>query len=186
MDDKPLNPIPTPDAEPDNADERYATGMKKFTGAVELAILSSHQAAGIDAGPRRYWGSVLFTRLCNASVSILCLCPGSKVNPSGDHWDFSAIASLARNLLDCALYFSYFAVEPVSDDEWRARLKVMQLHDCKERQRMFRALDQTDEQLQGFERQAEELKTILEKNPFFKSLPEVLRRKLLRASGPAS
>ncbi len=168
------------DAESENAGARYASGMEKFTEAVERAIVSSHQATGLDAGPRRYWGSVLFTRLCSTSVSILWLCPGSKVNPRGDHWDFGAVASLARNLLECALYFSYLAIEPISDEEWEARLKVMQLHDCKERQRMFRALDPNDRQLQAFEEQADKLIAILEKNRHFASLPESLRKSLLK------
>ena len=179
MDNEPRNPVPSQDAESDNADERYASGLKRFTEAVERAIASSHQAAGIDAGPRRYWGSVLFTRLCTTSISILWLCPGSKVNPRGDHWDFGAVGSLARNLVECALYFSYLAIEPISDEEWVARLKVMQLHDCKERQRMFRALDSSDAHLQAFEEQANELRAILQMNPFFLSLADSLRKSLL-------
>jgi len=168
------------DAESDSAGARYATGIGKFTEAVERAIVSSHLATGFDAGPRRYWGSVLFTRLCTTSVSILWLCPGSKVNPCGNHWDFGAVASLTRSLLECALYFFYLATEPISDEEWRARLKVMQLHDCRERQRMFRAVDPNNPQLQAFEEQAGELKAILEKNQYFASLPESLRKSLLK------
>jgi hypothetical protein len=180
VDNESRKPVPPQGEEPDNAEERYASGLDKFTKAVERAVASSHQAAGIDAGPRRYWGSVLFTRLCSSSVSILWLCPGSRVNLRGDHWDFSAVACLTRSLLECGLYFSYIAIEPISDEEWKARLKVMQLHDCKERERMFRALDSSDAHLQGFEEQANELRAILQANPFFVSLSEPLRKSLLK------
>lgn len=165
----------------DKVDEYYLSALNHFTDALQQAIVSSHAAIGFNAGPRRYWGSVLFTRLCTASVSILWLCPRSKVNPDGTHWDFGSIASLARNLFECALQFFYLAIEPVSEEEWLARLKVMQLHDCMERLRMFRAFDPNDTQLKAFEEQANELKTILEKNPYFANLPEKVRQNLLKA-----
>jgi hypothetical protein len=167
------------------ADEHYLSALSGFTDAVEQAIVSSHAATGLDAGQRRYWGSVLFTRLCTTSVSILLLCPGSKVNPDGTHWDFGSVASLARNLFECALQFFYLAVEPVNDDEWYARLKVMQLHDCRERMRMFRAFNPNDPQLRGFEQQAGELKSLLTGNSCFRSLPQALRKNLLKGERPS-
>ena len=126
-----------PSAHGRKLDEYYPSVLSNFTDRVGHAVNSSYSAAGLASGPRRFWGSVLFTRLCTTSVSILFLCPHSKVNPHGKHWDFGSIASLSRNLYECALHFFYLAIEPVSEDEWLFRLKVMQLHDCKERQRMF-------------------------------------------------
>jgi hypothetical protein len=161
-------------------DSDYQAALNRFTNAVESAIVSSHKAAGIDAGPRRFWGSVLFTRVCTISVSILWLCPRSKVNTDGTHWDFGSIASLARNLFECALQLFYLAIEPLSEDEWLARLKVMQLHDCLERFRMFRAFDPNDPQLKMFEEQANELRAILEKNLYFVTLSEKLQKNLLK------
>lgn len=174
--------MPSQDIGCANSDERYASGLTELTEAVERAIAISHQASGLDAGPRRYWGSVLFTRLCTTSVSILWLCPGSKVNLRGDHWDFGAVASLVRNLLECALYFWYLAIEPIGGEEWMARLKVMQLHDCKERQRLFRALDPADLQLQAFEEQANDLRAVLQQNPYFASLTETLKKRILKGT----
>lgn len=166
--------------EHDDTDERYLLALNKFTLAVEQAIASSHQASGLDAGPRRYWGSVLFTRLCNACVSMLLLCPRSKINRRGAHWDFGGVACLARSVIECALYFFYLAIEPISEEEWMTRLKVMQLHDCKERQRMFRAFNSANPQLESFEKQAGELRATLKNNPYFASLPESLRRVSLK------
>src|SRR5450759_356464 len=162
-------------------DEDYQSSLDRFTDAVEKAIVSSHAGTGLDAGERRFWGSVLFTRLCTISVSILWLSPRSKVNAAGKHWDFGSVASMARNLFECALQFYYLGVDSVSDDEWYARLKVMQLHDCLERCRMFRAFNPDDPQLARFEQQANELKEPLQKNTYFLQLPEPLRKTLLRA-----
>jgi hypothetical protein len=45
-------------------DKQYLAELNRFTDVLERAILTSHTAMGLDPGPRRYWGSVLFTRLC--------------------------------------------------------------------------------------------------------------------------
>lgn len=173
----------TPEKTSDGKDlnEYYRSSLDLLTNAVERAIVSSHAGAGRDAGARRFWASVLFTRLCTISVSILWLSPRSRVNLDGKHWDFGSVASMARNLFECALQFYYLGAEPVSDDEWYARLKVMQLHDCLERSRMFRAFNPDDPQLAGFEQQAAELKGLLQNNVYFRQLPEALRKNLLRA-----
>jgi uncharacterized protein DUF5677 len=160
--------------------EFYLTQLNAFTDATEKAIISSHTASGFDAGPRRYWAAVLLVKLCTTSVSILWLCPLSRVNQDGTHWDFASIATLTRNLFECALQFFYFAIEPISDEEWAARLKVMQLHDCTERSRMFQAFDANYHQLPEFAQQADELRTILQKNTYFCRLPEKLQKILLK------
>jgi hypothetical protein len=184
--DRPLDSTPgSSTAARDQAEERYAAALGHFTDAVWRAIATSRAGAGLDAGARRYWASVLFTRLCTMSFSILSLCPRSKANSLGNHWDFGSVASLTRNLFECALHFFYLTIEPVSDDEWRLRLKVMQLHDCKERERMFRAFDPNDPQLTAFDEQADELKQDIEKNPCFAGLQENLQKTVLRAERPS-
>lgn len=160
--------------------EFYTAQLNTFTSTTERAITSSHAATGVDAGPRGYWASVLFIKLCTTSVSILWLCPGSQLNEDGTHWDFASVATLTRNLFECAVQFFYFCIEPIGDEEWEARLKVMQLHDCTERSRMFEAYDPSDPQLTGFAQQAEELRDILQKNTYFRSLPAKLQKILLK------
>ena len=145
-----------------------------------MAIATSQATTTLQAGERRFWASVLFTRLCTFSVSILSLCPASKLNQDGIHWDFGAVASLSRNVFECALTFFYLGIEAISHEEWMARLRVMQLHDCMSRFRMFRDLNPNDEQLKGFEEQANELRSILQANTFFLNLPDPQRNKLLK------
>jgi hypothetical protein len=55
-----------------------------------------------------------------------------------------------------------FAIDAISEDEWVARLKIMQLHDCMERYRMFQAFDANDSHLKQFETQANGLRVVLE------------------------
>lgn len=115
-----------------------------------------------------------------ALVSLLSLSPGSKTNPTSTHWDFSSIASLARNIFECSLTFFYLGTDKISEDEWFLRLKVMQLHDCLSRFRMFRDFDPNDSQLSGFEGQADEIRKSISSNRIFISLHEKQRNKLLK------
>ncbi|MBY0358292.1 MAG: hypothetical protein K2W82_09855 [Candidatus Obscuribacterales bacterium] len=163
-----------------NTPETYPEAISFLTIQTERAIAISQSIAGHDAGERRFWASLLFTRLCTICVSILFLCPKSKINPIGIHWDFSAIASLVRNAYELSLTLYYLCFEKVSDDEWIARLRVIQLHDCLSRQRMFRDFDPHDKQLAEFEKQANELRDELQKNPFFSGLPDKQQKRFLK------
>jgi hypothetical protein len=73
----------------------------------------------------------------------------------------------------------YLSIDPVSDEEWKARLGVVQVHDCMGRFRMFRDFDPNDPHLRGFQAQADELRTTLQANAFFMDLPDAQRKKLL-------
>lgn len=161
-------------------EEYYSSWLNEFTAVLEIAIATSHSTASLQAGERRFWASVLFTRVCSFSISILYLCPGSKLSRDYTHWDFGAIASLSRNVFECALNFFYLGVEAITDEEWLARLRVMELHDCMTRFRMFRDFDANHKSLKGFEGQASELRTILQQNGFFLSLPDRQRKMLLK------
>jgi len=158
----------------------YSSSLNEFTTALEMAIATSHATTSLQVDDRRFWASILFTRLCTFSVSILCLCPTGKLNQNCNHWDFGAVASLSRNVFECALTFFYLGVDTIIDEEWMARLRVMQLHDCMSRFRMFRNFDPNDEQLNEFEEQANELRSILQENTFFSNLPDRQRNKLLK------
>ncbi len=164
---------------PEEIDQYYATALTRFTKALEQAILTSQDGANRNMEQRRYWASVLFTRICSSGVSLLWLCPGSPVNQDGLHWDFGSIASLTRNLFECSLTFFHIGIEAIGDDEWKMRLRVMQIHDCTERLRMFRDFNPHDPQLAQFEAQADELRTDLSANPYFMLLPDRQRKRLL-------
>ena len=120
--------------------EHYIPCLDDFTLALGKAFSTSHASTGLRCSNRQVWASVLFTRLCVFSTSILSLCPGSKLNPKGLHWDFGSIATLSRNLLECSLVFFYLGIEDVSEQEINVRLMVMDLHDCNSRNRLLQGL----------------------------------------------
>ena len=161
-------------------DKYYLDSLSGYTSILEKSIVTSHSTSNLEAGDRRYWASIIFTRICTFSVSILYLCPKSKINPKVLHYDFGAIASLTRNLFECGLTLFYLGVEHISNDEWLTRLKVMQLNDCISRIRMHKEFDPDYPELKLAEKDAEELRSNLNKNPFFLSIPEKKRKRFLK------
>lgn len=128
---------------------------------------------------------MLFTRFCTTGVSLLTVCPRSRfAGRLIEHFDFSAVASLTRNLIECYLAFFYLCIEDIVEDEWLARLHLLQLNDCKSRQWLFRQLDPQDPHLTAFDVQANELRDKLRNNPYFAALPEPARRRFLTGRHP--
>src|SRR6266536_533830 len=167
--------------EPQSAAEHYWTVLPKYIAAVEHAISLSHKTAGHRAeSPRQYWASVLFTRLCSAATSILHMCPGSPANTDGTHWDFSSLAPLVRSLVQTGLMLFYLGTEVVGEDEYRARVLVMQLRDCKERLHLFQNFGANGEKTRDFEVAADHIRTELSSNSYFAGLPARLRKSLMK------
>lgn len=161
--------------------EHYIPCLDDFTLALENAITTSHASTGLRCSNRQVWASVLFTRLCTFSISILSLCPGSKLNPKGLHWDFGSIATLSRNLLECSLVFFYLGIEDVTEQEMKVRLMVMDLHDCNARNRLRRDLAKVeDDKSNIYEEAVVKLGNLLKANTFFKNLPLHDQKNLLK------
>ena len=167
------------DNQPRSATENYWTSLPKYIAAVEHAIITSHKTAGHPSdSARQYWASVLFTRLCSISISILHLSPGSPANRNGRHWDFSSLAPLFRNVVRASLTLFYLGTEVVGDDEATSRVLVMQLWDCTERLRLFQNLRASADEIHSFEREAEGLRNNLSSNSYFAGLPAPLRESI--------
>lgn len=157
----------------------YEERLAEFSKTLLKSMWASTKAQNIKAGERRYWGSVLFTRIVIISTSILTLCPESELCNTVN-WDFGSVASLVRNLHECCLMFFYLSIDPISDDEWRARLNVMQLHDNSERHKMFGDLSPTSQDSTIYSLHQTDLNQRLLANPFFSSLEQRIQKKLLK------
>ena len=55
----------------------------------------------------------------------------------GEHWDFSAAASLARNLFEACLVYHWLCGEQVEETERAARFILFHLHDHGSRRRLL-------------------------------------------------
>lgn len=165
-----------------DAGQYFEERLESLDRAVSSAVRVSRAAAGRHVDdPRQWWASVLFARLCTSAVSLLCLTPESRFCGTRiSHYDSSATATLARNIVECYVMFFYLCIDDVGEEEWRARLNVMYLYDCVSRLTMFRDFNPEDPQLADFEVQAQELRARLMGIPYFAALPDKRRKVLLR------
>jgi len=161
--------------------EHYIPCLDDFTQALEKAFSTSYFSAGLRCSNRQVWASVLFTRLCTFATSVLSLCPGSKLNPKGLHWDFGSMATLSRNLLECSFIFFYLGIEDVSEQEMNIRLTVMDLHDCHARNQLRQNLVKVkDAGPSIYEDAILDLSNKLKNDTFFRGLPLNDQRSILK------
>jgi len=151
--------------------QRYNLFRSRFRIQHKRAVQISKGAGGlISKSAREYWASVLFTRFAVTTGSASCLLPSAEPRA---HWDFSAFASIVRNLVECYLLFYWLCVEPVSEEQAEARLVLLDLYDHGARRRLF-ANSQEPDLVQA------DLVRRFEENIILTALPEKRKRELLR------
>jgi RimJ/RimL family protein N-acetyltransferase len=162
-------------------DERYQRAIADFDASISNATRVSRAAAGRTVPDPAWWASLLYTRLCVTGVSLLSLAPGSRfAGRSIGHYDFSAVASITRNVWECYFVFFYLGVDATQGDEWLTRLNILQLHDCTSRFKMFTELDPGDANGAGFQAQADQLRDRINSRAYFGTLPERRRKHVLK------
>lgn len=113
----------------------YLRVRREFRDLLKRTERISRGSGGIPStGNRMFWGSVLFTRIHVTAGSLDRLLPDPR---PGQHWDFSAAASIARNLLEMCLLHHWLCARNVSDVEREARFLLMHLHDFGSRRRLM-------------------------------------------------
>lgn len=113
----------------------YVTVKAEFRAIVKRAERVSMGSAGIPSlGNRMFWASVLFTRLVVISKSIEKLLPNPKPR---EHWDFSSVASLARNLSEAYINYFWLCEDEILDEVRDGRFILLYLHDYGSRKRLF-------------------------------------------------
>lgn len=83
---------------------------------------------------RMFWASILFTKICVLGKSVERLLPKPRAR---EHWDFSAVASLVRNLLEMCLLYSWLCNGKIADVVREGRGILLDLHDYGSRRRLF-------------------------------------------------
>jgi Family of unknown function (DUF5677) len=161
----------------------YRETRAEFAASTKRAKLISEGSAGrYTEDGKTFWASVLFTKLVVTAQSVLRMAPRTAPIPDRlAHWDFSAVASLTRNLAECYFMFFYMCVdETPGEDEWLTRLNLIQLRDNAARRQMFADWNPDDPQLAGFGIHRHDLTQKLRGRKFFQSLPEKRQADLLK------
>jgi hypothetical protein len=113
----------------------YLQARNAFRKLIGRAERISRGSGGIlSEGNRMFWGSVLFTRISVTAKSLNKLLPDPKPR---QHWDFSAAASLARNLVEACLVYHWLCGEEIADEVRAGRFILLYLHDYGSRRRLF-------------------------------------------------
>jgi hypothetical protein len=163
----------------------YREARAAFAEHTKRAKLVSEGAAGIyTEDGKTFWASVLFTRLAVTAQSVLRMAPRTAPVPDRfAHWDFSAIASLTRNLAECYFVFFYLCIgETPGEEEWLTRLNLIQLRDNAARRQMFCDWNPKDPQLAGFDGHHDDLTQKLRSKKFFQALSEKRQIDLLKGN----
>ncbi|WP_191863084.1 hypothetical protein [Stenotrophomonas sp. AS012628] len=162
--------------EPGRQDYEEALGC--LDEAVCEAVAVGQAQAGRMAGPCMGYATYVFARMCDHGTAAVRAAPLSRwVESDHAQWGFHAIACHARAILEGNLFFHYL-ISPTNEDleEGRARITLLQLNDCCSRVKMFA---DDPEQLQGFERQRDELIARLKTIPFFQHLAQQVQSQCL-------
>lgn len=160
--------------------ERYRELLKEFDAAVCEAIAVSQATSGRMAEPHVGYGTHIFARICAHAVAFVRAAPRSRwVKSDSEDWDFAAVASHARSIMEGYLFFAYMTEDPASADESKARINVMHLYDCTKRLRVLGGvLDAL--KLEELRKSQGEIRERLQQNAWFLQLKDTLREKLLK------
>ena len=161
----------------------YDQALAIFDVLVSASTAISQGASGRPAeSGRHYHASLLYTRLCGWGVSALMALPGNRLSVAQfENWDFPAIASISRNLIECYIAFFYLCVEPIEKEEWECRWNIFNLHDCLRRKKFFELIGEEMDQLAKFDETAEELRDRLRNNKRFLELEPAVQKDCLKA-----
>ncbi|MDO9215348.1 MAG: DUF5677 domain-containing protein [Methylococcales bacterium] len=170
------------------AEKIYRETRDTFTNCIKRATVISQNAGGRYTEDKKiFWASVIFTKLVVIVHSISRLAPRtSPVPDKRPHWDYSSVASITRNFIECYFLFFYLCIDKTSnEDEWLTRFNLIQLRDNTSRKQIFSQWDSNDPQLVGFDDHHNALVKELQSRSFFCSLPEKRQVALLKGNDDA-
>lgn len=152
----------------------YLQHRQQFRELCRRAVRVSQGSGGIYVeGNRLAYASVLFTRLTVMAKSIECLLPFCKPK---EHWDFSAVASITRNLAEAYLWYFWLCEDEVDAEVRQGRFILTYCHDHGSRGRMF----QPDEPLSEDSVVMTDLIARFDGNAFLRTYNTKARREALR------
>ena len=159
-----------------SSSKEYVERISALDKTIHECVAVSNRYTGVQSETSaHYYASVLFSVLCGKAISFAFVAPRSSfAERKVDHWDYSTLAVLARNVLEVRIAFFYLGSEVVPQEEWYCRWNVANLHgsDCCR-------LGNSKETVDEFNRQADILRDRLRSNNHFSSLPEKEQKRLL-------
>lgn len=159
--------------------DNYNKELRNFDAAICEAMAVSQASASRVEIPTIGFCTRVFTRMCSHAIMAVTAAPKSRwCRKEFEYWDFSAIASHARAILEGYLLFLYLANAPPDEDTQRAYVQTMHMYDCKKRPKVFQNLLPTEEIESGREEE-KKIKERLTSTKTFQGLDPKLQRDIL-------
>ncbi len=149
--------------------EKYKEEIILFDKTIENSLIVSNLIGDIPTTEKNNFAHRIYSRLLLTSMSILKLCPYSRLHCEGEIWDFFSIASLTRCSMENYAVFHYLGIEEIDPEEEHFRIKLLYYHKNCELFKFYRDLGTSPEELAklGFNEGLPEQKQILKEHPFF-------------------
>jgi hypothetical protein len=134
---------------------------------------------------RKQIASVLFAKINLCALSITKLLPPDAkphVAPEIERerfCDVSSIASLCRNLIEASNRLFYFAVEEISEEEAKMRLKIYEYYGVCAQKAILKFLNGSEATLNELSNELDRLKPNLQASAAFRKLPTRIQRRIL-------
>jgi Family of unknown function (DUF5677) len=169
-------------------EKHYRSSIVALAQSLIDAISTSRATEGLLSGKngKRFWASVLLSRLCALGVSLQRILPRSASNAAGRAWDSAGALSLCRAMFEANLAMFYLCLDQMSEDDYSLRMHLVYLHDCIERPRIVEKFSGSfsEEGKEFHENEAKRLKAEIAKNPMFAGLPEHKKKRLFEGKTP--
>lgn len=154
----------------------FRDASARFTGLTKHAILISNKIGRHVASHPAGLASWLFLRACVTSKSIEALLIPIDHGFGGSYLDHGSIASLCRGLIENVAVMRYIGDIDISEDEWKCRHYIIQIHDAQNR---IEFLDLMGIPAKGAARSMVILEKKLRDNAFFQTLPARRQKRLI-------
>lgn len=162
--------------------EKYLFDYKKdltiLDKTIENSLIVSNLIGDIQTTEKINYAHRLYSKLLLTSMSILKLCPFSRLHITGEIWDFFSIANLTRSSMENYAVFHYLGIEQVDEEEAEFRIKLLYYHKNCELYKFYKELDTSENELEklGFEEGLPLQKKDLSEHSFFKKITDSKKR----------
>lgn len=156
--------------------EVYQELLDEIDAVICESLAMNQFTAGRYVAPHIGYGSQIFTRLCIHGECLLSAAPMSRWFKKDFHfWDLSCIAAHVRALMEGYLFYMYISEEPLSEDEWKAKLWTMHMNDCIKRLKLMQSTGNS-ERVYFFEAERQSISDNLNSNEFFQGLSTSVKK----------
>jgi hypothetical protein len=172
--------------------EEYDIALRDLNDLLKGAFQLSVWLTELRGDTRKSIASILFAKINLCVLSITKLLPPDSKSHATDEMererfcDVSSVSSLCRNLIEASNRLYYLAIEPVSEEEAKMRLKIHEYHAVCGHKAIMTFLNLDEQRRKELDRELANLKVELEAlGPFQKLSGHIAKRILEGKQGEA-